>query len=235
MHATYSYIIDSILKLRDQNNRLIIIDYGCGSASIINYIPKKKVEKYYGWDVNENSINKAKSDYPGNMYHFSLAKKNVPDFSKSIKNVDLIISIGVMQYLNSKQIDDFVKYSMKTLKKNGFLVISCASNHLIYRFLDIYQFFSPHLYINSRDYLRKLEKAGFRVEFANEKGLIISPILMNFGTLFVDVLDKILYRNEGFLGPLGTGYRRAISGIIEWEYKSPLNYGYTLYIKAKKQ
>ena len=46
-----------ILKENVKDKNLKILDIGCGSAEILNYIP---VNEYYGYDIDPNSIQVAK-------------------------------------------------------------------------------------------------------------------------------------------------------------------------------
>ena len=56
-----------ILKENVKDKNLKILDIGCGSAEILNYIP---VNEYYGYDIDPNSIQVAKKNHPYENCHF---------------------------------------------------------------------------------------------------------------------------------------------------------------------
>ena len=82
--------------------------------------------------------------------------------------------------------------------------------------------------------MQKLRKAGFNVEYQKESGLILGPLVSHNFTLIPDALDKILFSTKGTLGILGRTFRKISTPLMALEYLVPLDYGYTLYIKARK-
>ena len=58
---------EKFLKENVKDKNLKILDIGCGSAEILNYIP---VNEYYGYDIDPNSIQVAKKNHPYENCHF---------------------------------------------------------------------------------------------------------------------------------------------------------------------
>jgi len=234
-HATYDFIVEKLLPFLPRQKANRIIDYGCGDASLAYYLPKGFISEYFGLDINENSIKVARSNHVARNFHFyHVRDKRVYPFSRIVKNADLVISIGVLQYLEREQILVFLKNSYSSLKPGGYLIVSTSVNHAVYRFLDLYRFLLPHRFVDRVEILDTIQKAGFDLCFVQERGLLLSPILMNFMSLFFDSIDKILFRNKGRLGPIGRKYREFASYLVSLEYNISIDYGYTLYIVARR-
>ena len=141
----------------------------------------------------------------------------------------------MLQYLKDKEIDFFIKESRRVLKKGGILLISTVVDHIIYKIFNLYGLFLPNRFINRDSLIQKLRKADYNVEYQKESGLIIGPLVSHNLTIIPDALDKIFFATKGTLGFFGSTFRKIITPFLSLEYSIPLDYGYTLYLKAKKQ
>lgn len=232
MHPTYRLILNLLEKSFPDKRKINLIDYGCGNGLLLEYLPKEKISSYQGLDINLDSINYAKNRYKFKKINFEMIQQG-----KSIKlgrsnSVDAIVLIGVLQYMTQEEISDFLIKAKKVLKKNGIILISCATDYFFYRVLNLYRLFLPNYFINKNNLSKLIRISGMKIRFQDEKGILLSPLFSNVFSLFFDIFDKILFRTKGSLGPLGKSSRLIINPILSIEYLFPVNYGYTLFVKV---
>lgn len=236
MQASYKLILEIFNRTIPPKTKVSILDYGCGDGALLKIISKKRILKYHGLDINPFSISSAQKKFIRQKnVKFSLIK-NKKRFSLGKANsYDVIFAIGVLQYMQDDEINHFISEAAKVLKKNGSLIISCAADHKIYKILDLYNLILPHRLINRKKLAKQLKICGFEQVYEQEKGLIISPFFSHILVIFFDLLDKILFRTKGTLGPIGKSTRILVSPVTKLEYKLPIDYGYTLFISSNKK
>ena len=108
---------------------------GCGIGSICYYLSKKTNAKIIGIDTSIEALRISRSKTINENIQFIRADVNKLPFKTN--SFDLIISLGVIEYLNNPKIA--VKEMERTLKKNGILFVSTPNAycypHTILRFL----------------------------------------------------------------------------------------------------
>jgi SAM-dependent methyltransferase len=95
-----------------------ILDIGCGTAKILDYLPD--YISYYGFDFDKNYINAAKK-YFGNRGSFFCANIAEAKF-ENLKAFDTVLAIGVLHHLSDKEAKILIKLAFKKLKKGGVLI-----------------------------------------------------------------------------------------------------------------
>lgn len=235
MHPAYQLILGLIDKNFPNNKKINLIDYGCGNALFLNYIPRNIIKTYIGFDVNKDSIKNAKNKF-GDRKNvlFNLIEQNKKINLGKFADIEVIVLIGVLQYMNETEIDLLFKECARVLKKEGVLIFSCITDHRIYKIVNIYRLFLPHFYTNRIKLLKQLERNKFFISYNKEKGIIIAPLFSNFIVFFFDALDKMIFRTNGRLGPIGTKIRSVMHFILRLEYMLSIDYGYTLFVVAKR-
>lgn len=232
-HPSYS-IITSLLRTHIGVKQLLIVDYGCGNGTLISCLGSEAVREYVGYEVSREAIAVAENTYPEKKFCFIQIEKNkVPHFLKR-NHFDAVVLIGVLQYLTDKEIFAVLKESSKALRPGGVIVASCVTDHLIYKITNMYQFILPNRYINRKRVLAYARHFSFDPVFVKETGLLIGPLFSHGFVLFFDLLDKILFRNKGKLGPIGISMRKIAMPLMSLEYSIPFDYGYTLFLVFKK-
>ncbi|HKC04369.1 MAG TPA: class I SAM-dependent methyltransferase [Patescibacteria group bacterium] len=235
MHATYDNPIKILLESFRGKKKLDILDYGCGDASVLEYIPRNIVNSYTGFDVNTNSLKAAHKKFIANKFKFvKIENGKLPNLGKK-NSFDVVIAIGSLQYMSSVEINSLLKESKRVLRRNGIIIISCASDHLLYRFTDVYRLAIPHGYISRKNILKIMKTKGFKIEECYERGLIFSPLFLNACVIPFDISDKLFFRTKGSLGPFGKASRKVAALFVRLEYLIPIDFGYTLYIKSIKK
>ena len=116
--------IDSILSKINTNKREVsILDLGCGTGYHLDTIVRKiSVGSSVGIDFSETYIETAKSECSSDINFYS---SNVDNFSKFLKNdkFDFILMIGLLQYLDSREVEDLVSSLENILDSKGSLII----------------------------------------------------------------------------------------------------------------
>lgn len=234
LNPNYKLILKLIKNQITDDKKITMIDYGCGSGYLLELLPNKWIDKYYGYDVNKFCIRNARRNFNSKTRSFKLISKGkVPDLGIKEK-IDVIVMIGVIQYMTSYEIDDFLLKAKKVLRENGVIILSCISDHWIYRVLDLYKYIIPQNYIKRIDLKSKLQQAGYKLSYNRERGFFFSPLFYHCFTIFFDLIDKIIFKTKGILGPVGKIVRKLVAPILDLEYRLPFDYGYTLFIVAKK-
>ena len=233
-HPTYNKILGLLFSSFPEKSKLRVLDYGCGSGYLFGIFPRERLKKYSGYDVSNKAIETAKKIINYKNASFKLINPEKPLNFGDSNSEDVVIAIGVLQYLKDEEIDAFINESHKVLKKGGILLISTIVDHIIYKILNIYGLVLPNKFINRDNIIKKLKNANFNVEYQKESGLIIGPLVSHNLTIIPDALDKIFFSTKGSLGIFGGTFRKISTPLMALENLVPLDYGYTLYIKARK-
>jgi len=234
-HPTYKIMVGLFLNILKSVKSVDMIDYGCGSGYLLNILPVKKIRRYWGLETSVQAIKSAQNLFGSNPSKaFSLINTQKP-LKLPSKNVDVIIAIGVLQYMTDRQINEFLIQSSKVLKKGGHLLISCVSDHWFYKFINLYGLLIPNRFIKRKWLTRKITAESFNIVTNFEKGLVFGPLFYHNIVIFFDLLDKIIFRTKGTLGLFGRASRKVAYFIADFEYLMPVDFGYTLYIDAIKK
>lgn len=97
----------------------LILDIGCGTVDILNYLPSGY--RYVGFDRNPNYINKARARYTHKNARFTCEELS-PDFTLNGRQADVVLTLGVLHHLDDIQSEDFFKVARTVIKPDGFLL-----------------------------------------------------------------------------------------------------------------
>lgn len=109
---------NSIIKKNIRKSNLKILDIGCGPAQILEHIPQCD---YYGYDIDQRSIQYAKKKYRQKNYHFYCKKFNKTEIKK-LPKFDFIIFFGILHHLSNKEADKMLTLCKRIMKKNSKLL-----------------------------------------------------------------------------------------------------------------
>ncbi len=234
-HPTYRIMKGFINDYLHHSKKISILDYGCGSGYLLGLLPIKVIKKYVGYETSQAALDSAKIRY-GKRRNTKFIKVDTsrPLFFGNRK-FDVVIAIGVLQYMTDRQIDEFVRRSSKVLRKGGLLLISTVSDHSLYKIINIYGIVLPNRFINKNKISSVIKKAGFDLDLLQEKGIFFGPLFYHNLSLIFDLIDKIFFRTKGTLGFFGKISRKFAYFLAEAEYALPLSVGYTIYIRAIKK
>jgi len=126
---------NSIIKKNIKKSNLKILDIGCGPAQILEQIPRCD---YYGYDIDQRSIQYAKKKYRQKNYHFYCKKFNKTEIKK-LPKFDFVIFFGILHHLSNKEADKMLTLCKRIMKKNSKLLtedpILLEKQNIIAKFL----------------------------------------------------------------------------------------------------
>lgn len=217
-----------IYKMAKKRNLGKVLSAGCGDGSSTAW-----VKNLVGIDIDEKSIEIAQESFPKQT--FLLGKVEKIPFPKEF--FDTVLAMDVLQYSNE---DKALSEIYRVLKPGGVVLISVPRDFFAYKILDWETWFKPKKkfkkvsFYNPKEIRKKIEGVGLIVERIYSRGLLVAP-LHRFLAIPFEAFDYFVLRKKGALGPLGWAIRRFFAPIINWEFHLHLDFGYTIFIKAKKQ
>ncbi|MBC2716498.1 MAG: methyltransferase domain-containing protein [Desulfobacteraceae bacterium] len=117
MPGKYRMYIGKFMKPVDN---MRILDIGCGTSTILDYLPSSVF--YEGYDINPAYINFAEKKY-GHRAVFHNKRVNQMTLLKS-EPYDVILADGLVHHLNDSEAKKLFQIGYKSLKKNGFMLTS---------------------------------------------------------------------------------------------------------------
>ena len=109
---------NNIIKKNITKSNLKILDIGCGPAQILKHIPQCD---YYGYDIDQRSIQYAKKKYYQKNYRFYCKKFNKTEVKK-LPKFDYVIFFGILHHLSNKEADKMLTLCKQIMKKNSILL-----------------------------------------------------------------------------------------------------------------
>ncbi|PIR59472.1 MAG: hypothetical protein COU69_00030 [Candidatus Pacebacteria bacterium CG10_big_fil_rev_8_21_14_0_10_56_10] len=164
------------------------------------------------------------------LYH--VPTQAIPRLGRK-NSADAVVAIGVLQYLDDDQLDQFLEQSRRVLKPDGVLIVSTTADHAAYRWVSLYRWLLPHRYYSPSQLRSACRRARLRPLNLHQKGLVFGPLFSNVVSAVVDGVDRVVWRSRGRIGPVGRFSRRLVSPLLRWEYRWPVRFGYTLYLVAR--
>lgn len=137
----YRIMLD-IIRLNEKNDSLVsLLDFGCGTAHLLEYIKKYKFEEilYSGLDISQKFIDVAKKKYPNNSFYCI----DILDLGNEIKNFDYIIMNGVFTEKRELTFDEMWDYFTKMItiiyeKCNKGFAFNVMSNNVDWEREDLF-------------------------------------------------------------------------------------------------
>lgn len=234
MHPTYKIWLKTIKDLFG-TKKLNVVDYGCGNGVLIDVLGKNRVNQYLGLDTSRDAVGVGQQKYGNDpKFHFKIIKPNNHLMLGRANTCDVVVLIGVLQYLNDQEITHVLNESRRILKPGGYFLASTVVDDPFYMFINLYRFVFPNRYINRRGMTRQLQRAGFRSVESKARGLIIGPLVSHGLVIPFDAFDHYVLRVRGRIGPFGSLVRLLAFPFMYAELLIGIDKGYTLYIVAQK-
>ena len=119
-HAVGAYkwrqrvIENHITPLCNETTR--ILDIGCGTGEILDYIPSQA--QYFGFDRNQDYISSAKSRFANRNAEFVCKDVNKNSISKH-GNFDIALAIGILHHLDDMIAEELFETAYNSLNEGG--------------------------------------------------------------------------------------------------------------------
>jgi ubiquinone/menaquinone biosynthesis C-methylase UbiE len=121
-------IVFNILNSFDQ---VKVLDVGCGPGKMAEYSIDRGHE-FYGIDISEKMIESCLKKFKHvDSAHFSVGKLQSLEFPDSF--FDVILYMGVLEYIDPDEIDIAVSELARVLKPSGTVILSLSYSHSFFR------------------------------------------------------------------------------------------------------
>ncbi len=234
MATKIHYLIGASLSKYSRRAKPRIIDYGCGSGDLLAAIGSANLKKYVGYDVNHHSLTILRRTWSDKHVRVQLVDERCPLNLGRTNRFDAVVSIGVWQYLSDHQIKRLCTQAHRVLRQDGVFIFSCAHRSWWYRLINVYALVLPHRDFSRSEVETTLINAGFKVKKIRARGLFFNPLFSYCLVFFFDAIDKIVFRTQGTLGPIGRWVRDKARPLLDWELELGSDRGYTLFVEAVK-
>ena len=107
----------SLKIFANEKNIKSILDVGCGTGRLVEFLNKNGYEAY-GCDISKEALKKARKLNPGKIKRGQAEK--LP-YSKN--SFDMVTAISILEHLTKNEAKTFILESKRVLKKNGLLFI----------------------------------------------------------------------------------------------------------------
>lgn len=109
----YKMMLDIISWHGEDKSLVSLLDFGCGTAHLLEYIKKNKYEKilYSGLDISQKFIDVAKVKYPSKSFYCI----DILDSADTIQNFDFIVMNGVFTEKRELSFDEMWDYFTKMI------------------------------------------------------------------------------------------------------------------------
>lgn len=104
-----------------------VLDVGCGPGMMAEYCVEKDF-KFFGIDISEKMIDECINRFGHmNSTHFSVGKLQKLDFSDAF--FDVVLCMGVLEYIDAAELDDAVSEMARVLKPGGTIIVSLMNEN----------------------------------------------------------------------------------------------------------
>lgn len=177
------------------------LDYACGPGTLIG---KYSEANSLGVDIAQSQIEYAINKY-GEKGNF-LTKENF-SFNNYENYFDIVTVLGLFEFLNDREIKQFLDTAFLSLKKGGKLIITTPNfNSIIYPVaerLGLVNWSGEHKNkFNKKKLEHLLEKSDFKnisIRKILNFGMLTSFISVKIGILLENFFKKILFESQGFV------------------------------------
>jgi SAM-dependent methyltransferase len=115
MYIRYKVMLE-IFKIKDwpKSNKYSLLDFGCGTAQLFDFILKKKYDyfEYSGLDISEKFLEVSKKKYLNQTFYCT----NILEYPDSIPSFDFIVLNGVFTEKRQLSFEEMWSYFTQMLK-----------------------------------------------------------------------------------------------------------------------
>ena len=113
VNKRYKIMLDIIKFNEDTDEVVSLLDFGCGTAHLLEYIKKNKYKiQYSGLDISQKFIDVARNKYPNNSFYCL----DIFDSYDEIENFDYFVLNGVFTEKRELSFDEMWEYFTEMIK-----------------------------------------------------------------------------------------------------------------------
>lgn len=102
---------EQLLKVCNEKEKFTILDYGCGYGYLFEYMKNRNYNfEYYGFDISEEMINKARQTYKENNCYFS-------NSTKMKSKTDYCVASGIFNVKFDTDFETWTEYILSVLNE----------------------------------------------------------------------------------------------------------------------
>jgi SAM-dependent methyltransferase len=123
-HWWYRSLHDLVLKtLKDEfdTKEISILDAGCGTGGLLEYLKEHEYKKLKGFDISKQAVNIAKSK------EIDVKHGDLKEYKGKSKTYDVIISNDTMYFFKLKNKKEILNEFNKSLKDGGIVILNLPS------------------------------------------------------------------------------------------------------------
>lgn len=178
VYRPYICPFDDILNYLPNN--LSLFDIGCGSGSFLSIINEfKSPQKLAGVEISNDLVENARSLFknkktPTDIYKYD--GTNIPD---QLNEYDYVSMIDVFHHIPKRQQSSFMKQLFQKMKPNATLIFKDINQASIFVYFnklhDLLLSSEIGNEISIKNATQLLKEAGFKIESAKSKQMIVYP------------------------------------------------------------
>ena len=155
------HLAEALRILMMENNLNSILDVGCGTGQLINYL-KKYGFKVAGNDISQEAIKRSPATIRKNIYNASATKLPFKE-----ESLDLVTSISVIEHLTKKGRERFISEVSRVLKPKGYIFLVTPNWNSPFRYIQGKNWFAysdpTHThYYSPKTLAKQLKSHGFK-------------------------------------------------------------------------
>lgn len=113
VNKRYKVMLDILLHKKDANQPINLLDFGCGTAHLLEYIKNNEFQniQYSGLDISQKFVDVAKEKYPNNSFYCI----DILDKKEELESFDYFILNGVFTEKRELSFDEMWEYFTKMI------------------------------------------------------------------------------------------------------------------------
>jgi SAM-dependent methyltransferase len=201
-----------------------LLDVGCGEGFFLREV---NASRRVGVEYDLARLHAARRERPDLLLVCADAGA-LPFRDAAFDGVSLI---GVLPYVDPEQA---LEEAARVVTPAGRLAVSAASSHRLYRWIDIYRLRHPARTYALDELCALVQRAGFEVEHAYQRGLFLAPLLSTLYAIPAR-LDKRVGTDRTNMGRWARLARALTNPLIRLEYELVPGPGYQSFIKGSRR
>lgn len=188
-HIAKQKLVSAFLKKYFKENRIKVLDLGCGTGGVINSI--KTPAFVYGVDKSERALKLARKRGLKNLLKHDFSKSRLPLKDSSF---DVILALDVLEHL--KKPSNVLKEISRVLKPEGVLIVVVPSYKFLWSYWDV--ILGHHTRYSKKEIRSLLKKEGYYTLYSSyfHSAILLPAVLARLIKQQMYNFNKKINKNE---------------------------------------